>query len=72
MVEKAVSLTRREAEVVALLARGKTTKEIATALQLSTDTVADHRKRICRKVNLHSTASLVAFALSISPPEKGD
>jgi DNA-binding CsgD family transcriptional regulator len=56
------SLTKREAEVLEFVARGRTSKEIAAALRLSVHTVNNHRKRVCRKLNLHSTAELVAFA----------
>lgn len=65
-------LTSREIDVLASLALGKTTKEIAAALHLSTETVADYRKHLCKKLNLHSTASLVAYAISFTSTLKGD
>ena len=52
-------LTPRERQVLDLIGRGKTTKEIATILNLSTGTVGNHRKSICRKWDVHSTAELV-------------
>jgi len=55
-------LTRRETEVFELVAQGKTSKQIAAALEISVHTVNNHRKRICRKLGVHSTAELVAFA----------
>lgn len=55
-------LTPREIEVFELLAQGKTSKQIADALGISVHTVNNHRKRICRKSGMHSTAQLVAFA----------
>ena len=59
--------TRREAEIVSLIAQGRSSKEIATALKLSLWTVADHRKNICRKLDVHSTAELVYAALARIP-----
>ncbi len=55
-------LTPRETEVFELLAQGRTSKQIADALGISVHTVNNHRKRICRKSGMHSTAQLVAFA----------
>jgi len=55
-------LTSREREVLQLIAEGKTNKEIATALELSTYTVESHRGRIMEKLNLHSAGELVRFA----------
>ncbi|HKE23227.1 MAG TPA: LuxR C-terminal-related transcriptional regulator [Bryobacteraceae bacterium] len=52
-------LTPREQQVLDLIGKGKTTKEIATILKLSTGTVGNHRKSICRKWDVHSTAELV-------------
>lgn len=56
-------LTDREISVLRQLANGRTTKEIAETLKLSSSTVASHRRSLCRKFNLHSTAELVAFAV---------
>jgi DNA-binding CsgD family transcriptional regulator len=55
-------LTPRENEVFGLVAQGRTSKQIAQLLDISVHTVNNHRKRICRKVGVHSTAELVAFA----------
>ncbi len=55
-------LTSREREVLQLIAEGKTNKEIATVLDLSTYTVESHRGRIMEKLNLHSAGELVRFA----------
>ena len=52
-------ITRRERQILDLIGRGKTTKEIALILNLSTLTIGNHRKIICRKWNIHSTAELV-------------
>jgi len=60
-----VTLSRRELEVLALIGSGQTTKEIATVLSLSCHTVSDHRRNICHKLGVHSTAELVALGLSL-------
>ena len=56
-------LTAREREVLQLLAEGKTTKEIAYTLDLSTKTVEAHRQKIMEKSNLHSVAELTKYAI---------
>lgn len=55
-------LTPKEGEVLRLLGQGKTSKQIAEVLTLSVFTVNNHRKHICQKLQLHSTAELVAYA----------
>jgi DNA-binding CsgD family transcriptional regulator len=55
-------LSPREKEVLKIIGQGKTSKEVAEALSLSVATVGNHRKHICAKLDLHSTAELVAFA----------
>ncbi len=60
--EKCV-LTPREREVIQLVAEGKTTKEIATALRLSVKTAETHRTNLMRKLNLHSVADLTLYAV---------
>jgi DNA-binding NarL/FixJ family response regulator len=56
-------LTAREREVLQLLAEGKTTKEIAYTLDLSTKTVEAHRQKIMEKSKLHSVAELTKYAI---------
>ena len=56
-------LTAREREILQLLAEGKTNKEVATLLNLSLYTVETHRSRILQKLNLHSSAELVLYAV---------
>jgi DNA-binding NarL/FixJ family response regulator len=56
-------LTGREQEVVQLLAEGKSNKEIAGLLNLSTKTVETHRSNIMRKLELHSLSDLIHYAL---------
>lgn len=60
---RSTDLSPRETQVLRLIATGKTTKEIAAALRLSVHTVSNHRKHICRKLGIHSTAELVAYAV---------
>lgn len=56
-------LTDREQEVLTYLAEGATNEEIATSLVISPKTVARHRENIMRKLNLHSRAELVRYAI---------
>jgi len=56
-------LTDREKEVLQLLAEGKSNKEIAGMLNLSTNTVETHRTRLMQKLNLHSSAEIVLYAV---------
>lgn len=56
-------LTDREFEVFQLIGQGKTPKEIARQLHLSTKTVAVHNANIRQKLNLRSTAQLIRFAV---------
>ena len=56
-------LTPREREVIQLVAEGKTTKEIATALSLSVKTAETHRTNLMRKLDLHSVADLTLYAV---------
>jgi DNA-binding NarL/FixJ family response regulator len=56
-------LTPREREVVQLVAEGKSTKEIAVALDLSVKTAETHRANIMRKLEIHSVSELVMYAV---------
>jgi DNA-binding NarL/FixJ family response regulator len=56
--------TTRELQVLELLGQGKTSKEIAVLLNLRVTTIATHRKNICRKLGVHSTAELISFCCS--------
>ncbi|MCB0108169.1 MAG: response regulator transcription factor [Caldilineaceae bacterium] len=58
------SLSEREREVLKLLALGHTAKEVADKLVLSPKTVETYRTRIMEKLNLHSRADLVQYALA--------
>jgi two-component system, NarL family, response regulator NreC len=56
-------LSDREKEVLQLLAEGKTNKDVAVLLNLSTHTVETHRTHIMQKLNLHNTAEIVLYAV---------
>lgn len=56
-------LTDREQEVLRHLAEGEANAEIADVLVISPKTVARHRENIMRKLNLHSRADLVRYAI---------
>ena len=56
-------LTPREREVLQLIAEGKSNKEVAQHLFVSPTTVETHRARIMDKLDLHSTAEIVLYAV---------
>lgn len=56
-------LTPREREVIQLLAEGKSSKEVASLLNLSTKTAETHRSNIMRKLGFHSIRDLVVYAV---------
>jgi two-component system response regulator NreC len=56
-------LTTREREILQVLAEGKTNKDVATLLNLSLYTVETHRSNIFQKLNLHSSAELILYAI---------
>jgi DNA-binding NarL/FixJ family response regulator len=61
-----VALSNREMEVVQLLARGKSNKEAAAMLGVSTRTVESHRNHIMRKMEFGSFSDLIRFAIRIN------
>jgi two-component system, NarL family, response regulator NreC len=56
-------LSDREKEILQLLAEGKANKEVATLLNISPYTVETHRKHILEKLNLHTPAELILYAI---------
>jgi DNA-binding NarL/FixJ family response regulator len=58
------SLTRRQAEVLQLIAEGFGTKQIADILSLSQKTIERHRQFLRNKLNLHNIASMTRYAVS--------
>lgn len=57
------SISEREKEIIACVARGLTNKEIADKLFLSVNTVTTHRRNLAAKLEIHSTAGLTIFAI---------
>lgn len=57
------SLTTREREVLQLMAEGRSTKQIALDLGVSTKTVETHRRQIMEKLDLYSVAELTKYAI---------
>lgn len=58
-LRKRYALTKREAEVLSLIAMTRTNKQIGRLLNISDQTVGVHRKNILRKFGVHNTANLI-------------
>lgn len=56
-------LTRRQHEILKLIAKGKTNQEIAEQLFIGKTTVETHRKNMIRKLDLHGAGELLRYAL---------
>jgi len=56
-------LTHRQIEILQLLAEGKSTKEVASALGVSVKTAETHRANIMRRLDCHSVTELVCYAI---------
>jgi DNA-binding NarL/FixJ family response regulator len=61
--ERGSGLTPRELEVLQMIVDGRSNKEIASALDLSANTVAVHRANIMSALGIHKTAELVVYAI---------
>ena len=59
------TLTLRQREVLQLLAEGKTMKEVATQLGISTRTTESHKYEIMRQLGIRTTAELIRYAVRI-------
>jgi DNA-binding NarL/FixJ family response regulator len=75
-VERATSgLTTRQVEVLRLVAQGKTMKEVAATLDISTRTAEAHKYQIMHDLGVNSVAQLVQFAIQQGliklPPSSG-
>ena len=57
------TLTKREREILKLIAEGHKNKEIADYLCISVKTVEKHRANLMKKLDLHSAAALTAYAM---------
>jgi two-component system, NarL family, response regulator NreC len=62
-VDRFDALSEREREVFQLIAEGHSNKEIADLLSVSPSTVDTHRTHILQKLDVHSTAELVLYAV---------
>jgi DNA-binding NarL/FixJ family response regulator len=62
--KKPTLLTRREAEVLQLIAEGKANKETASELGISIKTVEKHRGHLMEKLDIHDTAGLTRYAIA--------
>ncbi|MEO8513630.1 MAG: response regulator transcription factor, partial [Ignavibacteria bacterium] len=60
---KEVPLTKREIEILKLIASGYSNQEIANILYISYNTVDTHRKNIMHKLAIKNTAGLVRYAI---------
>jgi len=63
IVDRYQSLSEREREIFQLIAEGHSNKEIAELLSVSPSTVETHRTHILQKLDVHSTAELVLYAV---------
>lgn len=63
-----VPLTRRERQILALVAQGMTARETAERLGISPLTARKHRENLMRKLSLHNAAELTAFAVRLGLP----
>lgn len=61
---EAIRLTARETEVVRLVAKGRTSRQIATGLGIGTKTLEKVRQQTMDKLRLHETADLIRYALA--------
>jgi two-component system nitrate/nitrite response regulator NarL len=59
-----VKLTTRERQVLAMIAGGRSNKEMANELNVGVRTIETHRERVMNKLNIHSVAGLTKYAIS--------
>jgi len=57
------ALTKREREILKMVAEGRTSRHIAAHLNLSVKTVEKHRSNMMRKLDLHNVSALTTFAI---------
>lgn len=58
-------LTPRQREILQLIAEGKSTREIASLLNISVKTVETHRTQLMERLNIHDIAGLVRYAVRV-------
>ena len=68
---KAAELTSREREVLQLVAEGNANKQTAVELGIGVKTVEKHREHLMKKLDIHHTAGLTRYALSVGLVESG-
>lgn len=68
-LKEAVTMTRREKEIIALIAQGLSNKEIAHSLNLATHTVKSHVHNILEKLALHSRLQVAAYSNARTNPD---
>jgi DNA-binding NarL/FixJ family response regulator len=68
---KKSTLSSREVEVLQLVAEGKANKQVAAELGISIKTVEKHRQHLMSKLDLHDTAALTRYAISVGIIESG-
>lgn len=61
--DKWIDLTRKEREVLQLIAEGSSNREIAETMSLSVNTIHVHRNNIMRKLGIHKQADLIRYAI---------
>jgi DNA-binding NarL/FixJ family response regulator len=61
--DSVIGLTSRQREILQLLAEGKSSKEVAFALNISVKTAETHRTNIMRRLSCHSVSELVRYAV---------
>jgi DNA-binding NarL/FixJ family response regulator len=59
---KKYQITKREVEIIRMIAQGHTTKQIGESLFVSEFTINAHRRNICRKLNIYTPVGLLNFA----------
>jgi PAS domain S-box-containing protein len=57
------SLTKRERQILGMIAEGMTSAQIAIQLQISANTIVTHRKNLMSKLDLHTTVEVTRFAM---------
>jgi DNA-binding CsgD family transcriptional regulator len=64
-ISRETTLTLRQREVLQLLAEGKTMKEVAAVLGISTRTTESHKYEIMRQLGVRTSAELIRYAVRI-------
>ena len=62
--DKTETLSNREKDIIVCITQGMSAKEIADKLFLSVHTVNTHRRNISAKLQIHSTAGLIIYAIA--------